>query len=927
MDRIRILLSRCASLFQRKRLDEDLDEELRSHLDLAVEENLNRGMSKEEARTAAMRAFGGMTQTKEHFRSQRGLPFFEVLAQDVRYALRQLRRSPGFTVTAVLTLALGIGANTAIFTLIHGVLERSLPVADPSRLYRVGDQGTCCYFDGFESDNGDFDLFPYDLYLQLQQSSPEFEQLAAVQAGGSGLSLRSGSSPAKAMRSEYVSGNYFAMLGVGAYAGRPLIPSDDKPGAAPVLVLSYQTWQTDFAGDPGIVGSTVYVQTHPFMVAGIAPPGFFGDRVIDRPPDFWVPLANEPVIEGAGSSLWSQGNEDTAWLYLLGRVRPQKNIAALQAKLSANLRQWMSARAAFTANGGAAEIPRQHVVLVPGGGGIQRLQQQTGKGLRMLMILSSLVLLIACANVANLLLARGTTRRAELSVRVALGADRKRLIRQILTQSVLLSLIGGATGLAVAYALSHMILALAFPQARNMPVEASPSLAVFGFALLVSLLTGVIFGTAPAWLSSQAKPAEAMRGANRATGGRSAFPQQALVVVQVALSVVLLAGAFLMARSLANLEHQNFGIATANRYVLEFDPHGAGYTLDRLPALYRQMEDRLSALPAATNVSLARYTPLGGNNWGTCVIQQGHPAPGPNEKCFSSWVRVSNRFLQAVGVPVVRGRNFSAQDTQTSTPVALVNQTFARYFFPNQDPIGKHFGIVSPKNSGAFEIAGVFADFKMTNPRGEVTPLFLRPLAQEYAGYTDPEAISSEKSSMFVGSIIVQFARPQQDAEAMIRRTLAGIDPNLTVFHFASYDSQVAGNFSQDRLIARLTSLFGVLALILASVGLYGVVSFFVARRTSEIGIRMAMGASRSSVVSMMLRGALWQVLIGLALGIPAALYAGHLIASLLYGVSGDDPLAYLGAIVALGICAAVAGFIPARRAASIDPMQALRTE
>ncbi len=389
MDRIRILLSRCASLFQRKRLDEDLDEELRSHLDLAVEENLNRGMSKEEARTAAMRAFGGMTQTKEHFRSQRGLPFFEVLAQDVRYALRQLSRSPGFIVTAVLTLALGIGANTAIFTLIHGVLERSLPVADPSRLYRVGDQGTCCYFDGFESDNGDFDLFPYDLYLQLQQSSPEFEQLAAVQAGGSGLSLRSGSSPAKAMRSEYVSGNYFAMLGVGAYAGRPLIPSDDKPGAAPVLVLSYQTWQTDFAGDAGIVGSTVYVQTHPFMVAGIAPPGFFGDRVIDRPPDFWVPLANEPVIEGAGSSLWSQGNEDTAWLYLLGRVRPQKNIAALQAKLSAKLRQWMSARAAFTANGGAAEIPRQHVVLVPGGGGIQRLQQQTGKGLRMLMILSS----------------------------------------------------------------------------------------------------------------------------------------------------------------------------------------------------------------------------------------------------------------------------------------------------------------------------------------------------------------------------------------------------------------------------------------------------------------------------------------------------------------------------------------------------------
>jgi macrolide transport system ATP-binding/permease protein len=514
-----------------------------------------------------------------------------------------------------------------------------------------------------------------------------------------------------------------------------------------------------------------------------------------------------------------------------------------------------------------------------------------------------------------------------VAVRVALGAAPQRVIRQVLTQSVLLGLIGGAAGLAVAYSLSREILSLAFPDARNMPVEASPSLVVFGFALLVSVLTGVIFGTAPAWLASQAKPAEAMRGANRGTGDRSALPQKALVVVQVALSVVLLAGAFLMARSLANLEHQNFGIATANRYVAEFDPRGAGYTLQRLPALYREVEDRLSALPGVSNVSLARYTPLGGNNWGTCVVQEGHPAPGPNEKCFASWVRVSNRFLQSVGVPMVRGRNFSALDTQTSTPVALVNQAFARYFFPNQDPIGKRFGLVSPKNSNSFEIAGVFADFKMTDPRGEVTPLFLRPLAQQYQGYTDPEAISAEESSMFVRSIIVQFAHPQQDAEAVIRSTIADIDPNLTVVHFTSYDYQVAGNFNQDRLIARLTSLFGVLALILASVGLYGVVSFLAAQRTGEIGIRMAMGASRTSVVSMMLRGALGQVLVGLALGIPAALYAGHLVTSLLYGVRSNDPLAYVGATVVLGICAAVAGYIPARRASSIDPVQALRAE
>jgi predicted permease len=288
---------------------------------------------------------------------------------------------------------------------------------------------------------------------------------------------------------------------------------------------------------------------------------------------------------------------------------------------------------------------------------------------------------------------------------------------------------------------------------------------------------------------------------------------------------------------------------------------------------------------------------------------------------------VSTKFLDSVGVPIVRGRNFSVEDTQGSTPVVLVNQSFARTFFPNQDPIGKHFGLESVKNSGAFEIAGVFADFKMTDPRGEVDPLFLRPLAQQYLGYTDPEAILSEKSSMFVGSIIVQFTRPQQDAEAAIRRTLADIDPNLTVFYFVSYDSQVALNFNQDRLIARLSGAFGILALILASVGLYGVMSYLVARRTSEIGIRMALGARRGSVMALVLRGALWQIVIGLFLGVLAALFGGHLMAKLLYAESGSDPMAFVGAIAVLGICAAVAGFIPARRAASIDPMQALRTE
>jgi macrolide transport system ATP-binding/permease protein len=924
MDFIRTLLSRCAALFGKQKLDAELDEELRTHLDLAIEENIRRGMSSEQARQAALCEFGGLTQIKETYRNQRGLPFLEVLAQDIRYALRQLRNSPGFTLTAILTLALGIGANTAIFTLVHGILLRSLPVSDPSHLYRIGDRDDCCYFDIFQNDDGDFDLFSYDAYLHLKQSAPEFEQLAAVEAGGNSFSVRYGTAPAKPMRTEYVSGNYFAALGVGAYAGRPLNEADDTPGAAPALVLSYRTWQTDFAADPAVVGSTIYLQLHPFIVAGVAPPGFFGDRVSSNPPDLWMPLATDPLMEGANSAV-TQPDED--WLYPIGRVRPRVNIAALQSKLSVALQQWLLTRTRYTEHGGAALVPRQHVVLAPAGGGIQKLQQQTRAGLRTLMTLSAVVLLIACANIANLLLARCTARRSDVAVRIALGAARSRLIHQILTESVLLSLIGGIAGLTIAYAGSHMMLALAFPHARNMPVDATPSLPILGFAFFISLITGVIFGTAPAWLSSHTRPVDALRGVGRSAGDRSSMPQQGLVILQVALSVVLLAGAFLMTRSLRNLEHQDFGITTTNRYVLEFDPKGVGYTIDRLPALYREIEDRFSALPGIANVSLVRYIPLGGNMWGSCVIPQGRPAPGPKDNCFAVWDRASTNFMQSIGVPIIRGRNFTTQDTATTQLVAIVNQAFAKQFFPNQDPIGKHFGVGLPQYSETYEIAGVFPNFKMTDPRADARPLFFLPLTQRFTGLKEPEADAAEKSSMFMSFIILDFTQPPPNADALVRKTLTQIDPNLSVNRFSTYDSEVAGNFNQDRLIARLTSLFGLLALGLASVGLYGVMSYFVARRTAEIGIRMSLGATRLSVVAMVLRGAFLQIALGLALGVPIALLAGRLVASQLYGVSAHDPLALVAAISVLALCATAAGFIPARRAASIDPIQALRSE
>jgi macrolide transport system ATP-binding/permease protein len=849
------------------------------------------------------------------------------LLQDIRYALRQLRKSPGFTLTAVITLALGIGANTAIFTLVHAILMRTLPVGDPAQLYRIGDNDDCCVEGGFPgnaSDTGDVTIFSTDLYQYLRNSAPEFDQLAAVQAGQWSWSMRRGNTLPKSVHGEFVSGNYFSTLGLDAYSGRVFSENDDTPAASPTTVLSYKTWQGEYAADPTIVGSTVFIQAKPFTVIGIAPPGFFGDRVTDNPPDIWMPIQTEPYVRGDSSILHHQ---ESHWLYPLGRVRAGTNVEALQTKLTVALRQWLYTRPLLTANGGASIIPKMHVVLTPGGGGIQNLQQEAGQGLKMLMILSSVVLLIACANIANLLLARSTARRSDIALRMALGAGRGRVTRQILTESVLLSSIGGLAGLAVAYAGSHTILALAFPDARNMPISASPSLAVLGFAFLVSLLTGVLFGTAPAWLSLHAQPAEALRGVNRSTRDRSSLPQKALVVFQAALSLVLLAGAILMTKTLVNLEHQNFGIATANRYVVHFDPAGAGYTINRLPALYRQLEDRFSALPGVTGVSLAMYSPLEGDNWGECVIQQGHPAPRPGDHCGSSWDRVSNHFLDSVGVPMVRGRGFNEQDTAASPQVVLVNQTFAKRFFPKQDPIGQHFGIDLPKYSGSWEIVGVFADFKLNNPREDVRPVYLRPLAQPFSGYTEPMMTSTETQSMFMNAMILSFSRPQENADALIRQNLAAIDPNLTVMDLRTLDSQVAGNFNEDRLVAQLSSLFGILSLILASVGLYGVMSYFVARRTSEIGIRMALGATRASVVAMVMRGVLWQVLIGLCLGIPAALYAGYLMKSLLYGVGTYDWTALAGAPFMLVLCAAAAGFIPARRAASIEPMQALRTE
>ena len=849
------------------------------------------------------------------------------MLQDIRYALRQLRKSPGFTLTAVVTLALGIGANTAVFTLIHGILLRSLPVANPAQLYRIGDTNNCCVDTGFQNSNGDFSIFSYDLYLYLKNAAPEFEQLAAVEAGMGSYSVRRREEPANSLRGEFVSGNYFATLGLGATAGRVFGESDDRSSAAPVAVLSYRAWQTEFGGDPSIVGATISIQTKPFTIAGIAPPGFYGDRLSAAPPALWMPLSTEPLIHG-GEETAILHRADSNWLYPLGRLRAGANLGALQSKLSTVLRQWLITRPEYTENGQSAEIPKQHVVFEAAGGGIQSMQRNAGNALRILMILASVVLLIACANVANLMLARGAGRRGEIAVRVALGAGRRRVMRQIVTESILLSCIGGLAGLTVAYGGARLILALAYSGAKDWPISSSPSLPVLGFAFVVSLLAGLLFGLAPAVISSRAQPADVLRGANRGDGSardRSLLPQKSLVVLQAALSLALLAVAMLVTRSLINLERQDLGIATANRYVFEMDPSGAGYTLDRLPALDRQIEDRFSALPGVENVGFALYSPLY-DMWGDLVVPQGHSAPGRNDDFISTWNRASAHLLDSIGDGAKMYSPEALQDTTASPLVAIVNEAFARKFFSNQDPIGKRFGLGDPRYSSSFEIVGVFRNYK-TNPREPAGPLFLRPFSQQFTGYKESGSIAAENRSEFAGAMVINFKRPEPNAETLVRRTMAGIDPNLTVTGFRTMKMQMEDNYGMYQLMARLTGFFGVLALMLASVGLYGVMSYFVARRTGEIGIRMALGATRASVVNMVMRGALWQVLIGLALGIPAAILAGRLLASELYEVSAYDPLVLIGDTLLLGLCAALAGYIPARRAASIDPMQALRSE
>jgi predicted permease len=849
------------------------------------------------------------------------------LLSGLRYAVRQFRQSPVFTGAAVLTLALGIGGTTAIFTLIHAVMLRSLPVADPSGLYRVGDGDNCCVQGGPQDRWG---MFSFPLFERIKAETPEFEEITAFQAGEGRLSVRRQGvdTASRSLRSEYVTGNYFTTLGVGALAGRLMTADDDRPASPPVLVLSHHIWQSRYGADPGVVGSTFVVEGHPFTAIGIAAPGFFGETLRSDPPDVWIPLQQEPLIAGQGSLLRQSVG---AWLRVIGRLRPGSSVEGMAPRLTGLLQQWIVNDSGYPANW-MPDIKRtlseQVLDVVPAGAGVAVMKEEYGRSLQILLVVCALVLLIACANVANLLLARAVARRGQIAVRLAVGASRKQIVTQALVESVLLAVAGGVAGLLVSVTAARLLLTLAFRNAQFLPISIEPSLIVLAFAFGLSLITGIVFGAAPAWFATRTNPVDALRGAGRSTGDHSSFARQALLVVQATLSVVLVAGATMLARSLDKLQSQDFGYKVEGRVVVALNRPPATYTRPKLSALYRQIEERLNRLPGIQGSGLALYNPLT-DNWSELILVQGQPPPKLDEEAGASWDRVSTNYLQNFDIGVVRGRGFTPTDNETSELVAVVNEAFVKRFFKGgQDPLDQHFGLDLPENVGTFRIVGVVRDAKFAGwgLNRPARPMFYVPLAQ-WVDYKNEIMQRIELQSHFISGLMLVTDLSPGALEPMLTRALAEVDANLTINSVRTMQEQVDRAFDQERAVASLAGLFGIVALLLAAVGLYGVTAYTVAQRTNEIGIRMALGADRARVFDLVLRGAFVRVAIGLLLGLPLAIGAGRLISAQLYGVTFWDPLALTIAAGALGLCALVAAMIPAGRAASISPMHALRSE
>ena len=912
MTTLRKVANRLRALFRRSRMDRDLEEEVAFHLEMKTREYVAAGMGERDAREAASRAFGNRALACEDSRAEWQFAAVESVLRDVRYGLRALRRTPVFTATVVLTLALGIGANTAIFTLIDRVLLRSLPVEKPEELVMLGSGSQMGRISTSGPPERHHTLFSAPLFQDLRANGDAFSDLAAV--GSYPVVAYLGTAvPVRGQQLEradalLVSGNFLQVLGTRALIGRLLTPDDDlTPGGHPVVVLGHGFWSRRFGRDPQALGRTVRVNGADYTVVGVLGPELSGISA-GYDTDLWIPLAMQAQLTRESSFL---EDRNAMWLRLVGRLRRGVTAEQAQAHVNDLFRRAVAEEAGpgMSPETGRA-IARLETRLVSFARGLSGMRLRWGKPILLLMAVVGLVLLAACANIGNLLLARGASRRRELAMRLALGSGRGRLVRQLLTESAVLAALGGALALVVARWTIHLLLGV-LSSRRAAALDTGLDGRVLLFAMGVATLAVVLFGVFPAIRATRVEIIQTIRGNTAASAGGGWGIRRALVVFQVATSLCLLVGAGLLLRSLDNLRSQDMGFRAERVLLVEIDPQGGGIPVERLRDLYRELLERIGVEPDVSSASLSWYGLLSGAQAFNGVYVDGHVAQ-PEEDLNAQILFVTPRYFETIGVPLAAGRPFDGRDTEGAQQVAVVTESFARYFLGGQSAVGRRFGI-DPQSSRAIEVVGTVPDVKASDLREPPPRLFYIPVAQVPAAY--------------VRSIEVRSRIDPAIVAPRLRRLIAEVAPDLPVDGVTPLSERVDASLRDERVLSRLTSLFGLLALLLAAVGLHGVLAYGVTQRTSEIGIRLALGAEPSRVLWMVLGEALAWVGIGAAIGLAATLALGRLVSSLLFGLDPVDPTTILAAAATLAAAAVVAAYWPARRAAKLDPLTALRYE
>jgi predicted permease len=916
---INIFTTGLRSLFGKRRIESELDEELAAFTDAAISEHQHRGMSPEEAHRAALIQIGSRNSVKHQVWSSRWESLLESLLKDLRISIRGLAKTPGFTAVALLSLALGIGANTAIFTLLNAVLLRPLPVPHPEQLYLFG-QGKARGSTGGMPEMSS-QLFSYRFFKEFAVQTRSFAGVAAQDSIQMSSHISLGGGSVEHVHIDLVSGSYFNVLQVPPALGRVISENDDRaPGASPVAVASYGWFQHHFQGDPSAIGQSVHIQGRDYTIIGVAKPGFNG-LAVDQPTDLWIPLSMEKEISPGWNGL---ADHDFQSLYLLGRLNPAVPLA--QASASTNILFRQLVRAEFLGGAGSSEdlakLQKARIDLTPAPGGLPGLKLRLSAPLQILMVIVVLVLLIACANLANMLLARGVSRARELAVRQALGATHGRIVVQLLTESVLLASAGAAFGILLAWRGLHILLALGSEGPETIPLDLSPDIRVLSFTLLITALTAILFGIAPALRAIRLDLTPALRdGRGASSANARGALSRSLIVGQIALSILLLAAAGLFLHSLHNLTNVDLGFDPRNVTVFSLDEYAANLPLDgRLTQLQQQIEQKVQVLPGVQSASFSMFT-FNQGEWSSGLAMQG-VTPNSLNKDDVLYNVIGTQYLRMVGIPLVAGRNFTAQDTATSPHVAIVNETLARTFFPTGSPIGHRFCLCDPTDTHAqkmdfdIEIVGVVRDARYVR-MGEN-----RHMAA-YFPYT--------QHIQYFGNFSVKSAMPAAVLIPSVRRVVAEVNPEIAVGQVEPLAAQVQGSISTQRLIGWLSAFFAALAVFLAAIGTYGIISYSVARRTSEIGIRMALGAQTPALLWMVLRESLTLLAAGILIGVPVALGIARGLTTFLkaelFQVSVMDPIAFITACLVVSAMTIAAAWIPARRAARIDPLIALRCE